>query len=333
MLSLEYVTSFMYEHFENVSISKNGIQFLARCPLCGDSKKSKRKRRFNLKYDGNNTVFRCFNCNESGNFKKLYYLITNERYKEYDYKNFDGVKERLKFKKEKVKQKVKRLKSERRVYNNIINDCIGLDDEVNSSILKWYKDVLESFYKDRCISKNYKIYISFYGNYKDRIIIPIYDGDDIVYFQARRIFKEMEPKYTNPPFEKNSIILNKSNFENDKYIVVTEGILDAYSVGNQGTSCLGKEVDKEFLNELLKFTNVGVIIAFDSDKDGIKSLKKHYESVFKYFHNINLKYFLIPKIYRKYKDINKLKVKLKIENMYEFVVKNSYSYEGYVVRI
>jgi len=327
MITLEFVTSFMYEHFENVTISRNGIQFLARCPLCGDSKKNKRKRRFNLKYDGNNTVFRCFNCDESGKFKKLYFLITGEKYEEYKYENFDEIKEKFK-KKKIVEKKIVKKKPPKITYNGILNDCIGLNTEVSSPYLKKYKEILLNFYKDRCIPEDYNIYISYIGDYKDRIIIPIYEGKDIVYFQARRIFKDMDPKYKNPPTEKNYTIMN---FDSNKYIVLTEGILDAYSVGDQGTSCLGKSIDKEYIERLISFTNVGIIIAFDSDEPGIKSVKKHYDDVFRYFNNI--KYFLIPKKDRKYKDINKIKVEKKIENMYEFVIENSYSYEGYLVRI
>jgi len=48
MLDLQIVSDFVYENFERVSSSKNGTHFLARCLLCGDSKKSKSKRRFNL---------------------------------------------------------------------------------------------------------------------------------------------------------------------------------------------------------------------------------------------------------------------------------------------
>lgn len=48
----------------------NENQFSIRCPICGDSRKDKRKTRFGIKLDVNNNdvpvMYNCFNCNESG---------------------------------------------------------------------------------------------------------------------------------------------------------------------------------------------------------------------------------------------------------------------------
>jgi hypothetical protein len=143
----------------------------------------------------------------------------------------------------------------------------------------------------------------------------------------------MEPKYKNPYFGKGDIILNKNSFDNNKYIVITEGILDAYSVGEQGTSCLGLDLSKDYIEKISNLTNIGIIVALDYDDPGIESVEKYYNEVLREFYNkIKIKYFLMPNYFKKYKDINKLKVKEKIENMYEFIIENSYSYEGYIIR-
>jgi len=68
MLDLEIINDFAYEHFENIAVSKNGMHFHSRCPLCGDSKKSSRKKRFHLDYNEGNPIWHCFNCNRSGSF-------------------------------------------------------------------------------------------------------------------------------------------------------------------------------------------------------------------------------------------------------------------------
>lgn len=330
MISLEFVNEFMWENFENVSISRNGAQYLARCPLCGDSKKNKSKRRFNLKFDGDKTVFRCFNCDASGSFKKLFLLIKGEYLADNRLENFNELS-RVFSKNDYVKEI--KVQKEKVIYNEILKDCIGLEDNIDSIYLQKYQDVLKKFYKNRSISKTHKIFISYHGYFKDRIIIPIYKNNDIVYFQARRIYSDMIPKYKNPSLEKNSFILNEDNFDPDKYIVVTEGILDAYSVGEQGTSCLGLDLSKSYIEKISNLTKIGIIIALDYDDAGFKSVKKYYNKVLKDFYNkINIKYFLMPINFREYKDINKLKVKEKIQNMYEYVVNNSYSYEGYIVR-
>ena len=73
MPTLEEVNQFMFENFEKVGVSKGGTHFHARCALCGDSKKSKSKKRFHLQFHSEDCiVYNCFNCEQNGNFYKLY---------------------------------------------------------------------------------------------------------------------------------------------------------------------------------------------------------------------------------------------------------------------
>ena len=72
MIDIEIVTRFMMENFQQVDIKDNGKHFLARCPLCGDSKKNQYKKRFNLSWNGGVPGWHCFNCDEHGNFYEIY---------------------------------------------------------------------------------------------------------------------------------------------------------------------------------------------------------------------------------------------------------------------
>jgi hypothetical protein len=45
-------------------------------------------------------------------------------------------------------------------------------------------------------------------------------------------------------------------------------------VGEQGTSCLGKEISEELIYELFKLTDTGIIIALDNDTEAYKSLAR-----------------------------------------------------------
>lgn len=346
MLSLEFVNEFMYRHFEGVIVSSNGTHFNARCALCGDSKKNKRKKRFNLDYNNENPIWHCFNCGESGSFLELYSRLEgvsiDDAKKDLYSFNSDYLIQKLSYrKKEKV---IKEIEYEN--HNWILNDCISLhdsnDQKMNFMLFPEYLKILEDFYENRKIDKSFDIFISYDGEYKNRIIIPVYGKNkEITYFQARRIpGSNIEPKYKNPTLTKGNIILNKDKFDKEKYIVVTEGILDAYTIGNQGTCVFGSSISDEFIKEIMNFTNKGVIISLDNDKAGYDSLKKFMfgykkrriiKEKNKYANRV--KYFIYPNKYKDCKDINRIRVIHNINNMYEIILNNSYNYSSAVVKL
>ena len=74
-MDLQIVTQFMIQHFEQTKITGNGTHFLARCPLCGDSKKNPYKKRFNLNWNNGVPGYHCFNCSRHGNFYEIYSIM------------------------------------------------------------------------------------------------------------------------------------------------------------------------------------------------------------------------------------------------------------------
>ena len=166
------------------------------------------------------------------------------------------------------------------------------------------------FYKFRKIPEEYNIFIATKGEYKNRIIIPIYKGNDIVYFQGRSISDDIL-KFKNPTVEKSSIIMNIDYFQRDKWIIVTEGIVDAMMVENhQGTCVLGGSISDNFLAELNGCTDKGIVIAVDNDERGEKERYK-------------VRYFIPP---NPIKDINEYKIKHEITDIYDTLVSNSVDY-------
>jgi DNA primase len=152
---------------------------------------------------------------------------------------------------------------------------------------------------------------------------------NLIYFQARRRpGSGVEPKYKNPAGEKQNIILNKDRFRNDRCIIVTEGLLDAFMIGPQGTTCLGKELSIDFVKKLKKYTHESIILAFDNDEPGQISMKKIMKSDISKM----VKYFIMPKAYDS-KDINSLRCDYNIKDMYSFVVENSYELHTALTRL
>jgi 5S rRNA maturation endonuclease (ribonuclease M5) len=325
VISLKLVSDFVFHHFENVTVSKHNTHFHARCSLCGDSKKNKRKKRFHLDWKMGNPVFQCWNCGESGSFVYLYSLIhgiTEEDAKKEIFSKYEPASliERM----TQQNKVVKKEKAELSMYNYILDECASESLHVDS--IQWNAWVLclNEFRHERKIPKDIELLYAWKGDYKGRIIIPIRDEDDnIIYFQGRRRFDNDDSvvKYKNPVTEKTRIILNKHKFDPEKSIIAVEGLIDAFMIGDQGTTMLGKELHDDFFNELIQLTNKHVIIAFDNDEEGRKSLRKYLEVTT----HPRLRFFLMPEKYKNSKDINKLKVDHNIQNVYDFIVENSFT--------
>jgi len=192
-------------------------------------------------------------------------------------------------------------------------------------IQRQYLNHLSNFIEDRKIPKKYKLYICHSGKYKNRIIIPIFNKKGrVIYFQARRIPNTMlEPKYDNPVSPKELCILNKFLFDRSKDIIIHEGLIDAFMVGDQGTSCLGKEISEDLIVQLLKLTDQNVIVALDNDSEAYKALSKFMKKN-KYAQKV--KYFLYPEEFKGHDDINSYVRVNRQMNVYQLITQNSVSY-------
>lgn len=326
---LQFVQQFMMQNFEQTQVKDNGTHFLARCFLCGDSKKNPYKKRFNLNWNNGNPGWHCWNCGRHGNFIEIYSIVNGLSYddakKEIFKYNKNSVTRQMNEYKKRPKSKEKK-KIDRNDFNWIKDICYSLDSKNVGILGEKYIQVLKFFYESRKISRIYKLYICHSGKYKGRIIIPIFDENkSILYFQARRIPKSgITPKYNNPVSPKELCILNKHKFDRNKNIIVHEGLIDAFMVGDQGTCCLGKEISEELIEILLKLTDKDIIIALDNDSEAYDALKRFMESN-KYSRKV--KYFLYPQEFSSYDDINSIcKANDTQINVYELITQNSVSY-------
>jgi len=347
VIDLEVVREFVFEHFPKVKVTKGGTHFNARCILCGDSKKSLSKRRFNLNYNNGNPIYQCFNCGESGSFIDLYAKVKGIDYDEAKRILFDyspsRFMERIEHAEKRWNGGIKDFNSGKPLtecHNYILKNCISPEDVPKDIITKRHQQELFKFIEERHIPKHVKLYVAYKDLYKGRIIIPIFEKHSIVYFQARAIHKNMYPKYKNPATEKERIILNKENFDPNRYIIVTEGLIDAFMIPNQGTACLGSSISELFLKDLFETKPKGIIIFFDNDEPGIVAFRKFtgtgkYRKDFGNEYKKEVKYFIFPDKYKRegIEDLNEAVSKFNIGNVYDFVVENSYDLERALVRL
>jgi len=311
-----------------INYQKSHIE--SRCPFCGDSKTKKRVTRFHIDFYApyNTYIYKCHRCGESGNIISLYSYFAGVSYKE-AYRFLSNTKydpsvalKTLNGYKEETKQDV-----DKDLDINIDEECYSDSYIPTSNFELKLIQKLWNFRIDRKIPNSLPLYIAHSGNYSGRIIIPIFIDNKMVYFQGRALYDDVIPKYLNPKVEKSDVILNIDKFEKDKWIVITEGTLDAYSLNNnQGTCVIGGYIDINFINTVMTYTKKGVIICLDNykkDDNSLNVLKKLInENINRYSNNI--KFFNMPDGYDA-KDLNQLAVNYDIDDLYTFILENSIS--------
>lgn len=334
MIDLETVREFVLENFPMVKISKKGTHFHARCILCGDSKKSPTKKRFHLDWNRGKPIWQCFNCQRSGGFIRLYCDVKGVDFETAKSRIFDHHVDKWGRKKwtrwNEDTKAIKNINSGEPLttyHDYLLKSCISPTDNPSGYIAKQLQKKLRNFISERKLPEGIKVYVAYKGDYKNRLIIPVYEGNRIVYFQARRIHPNVEPKYINPVSEKERIILNKEKFEPHKFIIATEGLIDAFMIPNQGTACLGSSFSEAFLKTLFEYTNKGVILFFDNDDAGLKAFNKFTDKEYGNIFRDKVKYFLFPNKYKRqgYTDLNEIVTNEKIGDVYEFIVANSHN--------
>lgn len=296
------------------------------CPLCGD-----KKRRGNLSLIKNKGsiygVYKCWNggCEAEDGIGPIKFLsrVSPGAYSEYTIESFSGnIKKTSKageiIKEESEEEKYKKemeefsklipisafLNKKHENYNEIMHAMSS-----NDKFKEIFKLTGEMF-NSRNITKNlYKTwYIGFYGKYEGRVVIPFYDSENnIKYFTARSVYKDVELRYKNPRLKRGiNSIYNWFKVNKNLPIIATEGLIDSEFIENS-IAMLSVKVTEECENEFLK-SNAQIYYLFDNDPAGKKaSIKKLNEGqhVFNWFMFLNdLK---VPEsISNNIKDINDL---------------------------
>lgn len=115
----------------------------------------------------------------------------------------------------------------------------------------------------------------YYHRGSNRVVIPVYDGPDLVYWQARG-FDAEAPKYLNPSVVDRSALVAKW-YGSEDLLVLTEDWLSGYRVHN-ATGCqvyalLGTNLTDKILAQIA-WNSTPVAVWLDSDKPGQDAAKK-----------------------------------------------------------
>jgi hypothetical protein len=109
-----------------------------------------------------------------------------------------------------------------------------------------------------------------------RVVMPIYEDNKLIWFQARAVLHGQKPKYLNPTGDRESLVFfskTRSDLRNDT-ITVVEDILSAIRVGTitPTASLLGTKITTAQANRLAKFRHVRTWL--DNDRAGIQGAYK-----------------------------------------------------------
>jgi DNA primase len=324
MLDSYKIEEFIYQHCDQVAPKTGG--WIMRCPICGDSRTKPNVKRFHLDYfsKANEYTYFCYRCGESGDVYNLYSYLVGVKYEEAkkELKENKYSPQKVMSRLDKKDIIIKKEKEELQELDLSPYGLISVNDHTDSIRGKRYQQKLKDFLKTRKIDIDCQVATK--GRFEGRIIIPLYVENKLVYFQGRRVTSTMEPKYLNPSIDKSLLIPNIEHLNPSEDVIITEGILDMYSIQKQSTCCLGSYISDDFIHIILDKIDANIIVALDNYKMDTAAKNQLLKILQESKYASVLKYFIMP--YQDVKDLNQLKQEHNIEDMYQFVLNNSWSY-------
>lgn len=117
----------------------------------------------------------------------------------------------------------------------------------------------------------YQVKYAHEGQYKRRVIWPLYEGDELVYFVARRFMKNAGRPYDYPEHRRRSITPVYTGTTNRLTLVLVEGVFEVPKIQRLGYSVmplLGAELNPAQVSKLRR-RNFRRYVAF-LDRDAVK---------------------------------------------------------------
>lgn len=193
-----------------------------RCNICGDSQKSRRKKRGYILR--NKWIYYCHNCNVSMPVDKWMKQYFPSNYRMYIQAILTSDIEEVETKPIKTKKEVDNI--EKKNASHFVPILKG-----DGSLFK----IAREFCENRRIPESiwHKWFVATGGAYKNRIIIPFFDDKGKIYFyQGRALYKWMEPKYMARQGNELNVTYNDYNVDSSKPVICVEGAIDSMFVEN-----------------------------------------------------------------------------------------------------
>jgi len=212
-------------------VNKDEI-ILKNCPYCSNDK-------YNLQLNVTKEIFSCWVCGVSGRIEKFF----RDQDLEFDKIGWQSSIT--------VEKKAKELLD--------LSDFTPVNFEKNRVFL--VSRGLEPVDVQR-----YNLLTATSGKYRNKLIIPLKEGDTYAYFVSRDMFAK--GKYYNPVINKKSHLLYYLGTEQKRRLYVVEGSFDAISVNKVGFSVamlLGSSMSNEQLRKIEQIGFTEVVVCLDGD--------------------------------------------------------------------
>jgi hypothetical protein len=270
---------------------RNGNDINFRCPICGDSQKSKLKMRGH--YYINTHSYYCFNCDTALTGTGLLQALSGE-----DFNSLKSEYLKIKYKDKSTKKKTINTNSNSQEFNFF---------NLTNSIPKQYQNALtanafEYLDKRKIFDSpffNNKFYSYINEDNQEYLVIPWIINGIECYYQINDFNKYGDRKYIFPT-NKDKLIYGLDNVDCDfPYLILFEGVFDSIFVKN-GLAIGGKKLTN-LQKAILKtrYPNHELVLALDNDTAGITSMLKAAKQ------DKQMKYFNWAKILKTdCKDIN-----------------------------
>jgi len=212
---------------------KNETLANCRCPICGDSSKSKIKARGYFYCKGNDFFYRCHNCNYGTNLYTFLEKIIPSLCREYALERWkNGENGNSNYKKPQIEIK---FNTEDKFKKNQISNYPKVSSLDNDHICKKYvleRRIPEKYYDLLLYAENFSELIYGESKKKDpRLIIPVYDElGDLISFQGRTL-NNSSIKYLTQHVSQKIAWFGMNNISSNR-IFVFEGPIDAMFIEN-----------------------------------------------------------------------------------------------------
>ena len=236
--------------------------------------------KFNLAFDSENNIYKCWKCKDSG--------IVHKLVNKYGSREDD---KRLKLILPTYTGNFVNVFRRNTINHNLITcplpeGYVPITSKINTPM---HKKAYEYMTKDRKLSFEqlckYKIGYTEIGAYKNRVIVPSFnDVGGVNYFEARTFIKKVKPVYYKPDAkvfvgksvpDKFDIIFNEIDINWDLPIYLVEGVFDMFRIPNS-IPMLGKTPSWRLISKLIEHNSTVVICL---DEDAFKDSFEIYEQL------------------------------------------------------
>lgn len=137
------------------------------------------------------------------------------------------------------------------------------------------------------------------SKFNKRIILPYFEDNRMVYFQARSIDKNNPLRYLNPAgLDTKNFVFNYDSL-NDESLIICEGIFDAMSIdpNEQVATCMcsGDLSSKQLTKIFNKAKPKKIIYVPDQDETGLKKMEENIKRIYTYAdYNPKVLIFTLP---------------------------------------